>query len=336
MQDPQGLIIEILRGACKFGAKALNYFEVHDLLKSQNDVIGVSAIDKESGELHEFKARQVVNACGPWCRDLGTRFHRDIPPLFNASIAWNVLLNKEPLSDYALAVAPKKRGGQIYFLVPWNGKLFVGTGHAPWLNKITEAPMPSPNQLQEFFGDLNSAVPDLDVNQSDIIRIFSGFLPVQEHGSVRLTNREVILNHADCGGPKGLYSISGIKFTTARLVAQKTLNRIFHQKKADVKAIGSIFNKPQRAYDSSTSYSIKWSFSNQEMELENGLKSIIEEESVLHLDDLVLRRTSLWDNPSKALEIAPQICDFFDWDELRCKAEILRLKDSLAVPQYGG
>ena len=333
MLDSQRLLIEILRMACKYGSKALNYFEARDLLKEQNDVVGVSALDRESNEVFAFKACQVVNASGPWCRDVSARFHEDISHLFNASIAWNVLLDKESLSDHALAVAPKKPDGRIYFLVPWKGKLFAGTGHAPWLNEITATPMPSSNQLQEFFDDLNCAVPGLDVDMSDIIRVFSGFLPAQQSGNAHLTNREIILNHADYGGPRGLYSVSGIKYTTARLVAQKTLNRIFPQKKSHVREIehNSIF---QDDFYSRMLNFLDLSSSNRDMKMEKDLKLIIEEESVQHLDDLMLRRTLFWANPSNALEMAPRISGLFDWDKSRCQAEMAKLINSLTVPQF--
>ena len=41
-----------------------------------------------------------------------------------------------------------------------------------------------------------------------------------------------------------------------------------------------------------------------------------------HLDDLILRRTSLGDNPARALQIAPQLCNLFDRTEERCRKEV--------------
>jgi hypothetical protein len=63
------------------------------------------------------------------------------------------------------------------------------------------------------------------------------------------------------------------------------------------------------------------------------LQSLVKEEAVQHLDDLVFRRTSLWNIPQKALEIAPQICDFFDWDYHRRLGELERLKNALPLPK---
>jgi len=50
-------------------------------------------------------------------------------------------------------------------------------------------------------------------------------------GGSDFTHRDVVIDHSQLGGPKGLYSISGIKFTTARLVAERTLNMVFPQQK---------------------------------------------------------------------------------------------------------
>jgi glycerol-3-phosphate dehydrogenase len=56
------------------------------------------------------------------------------------------------------------------------------------------------------------------------------------------------------------------------------------------------------------------------------LRRIIEEESVLHLDDLMIRRTSLGDNPARAMKISREICGIFRWDADRCRIEIDRLR----------
>ena len=37
----------------------------------------------------------------------------------------------------------------------------------------------------------------------------------------------MILGHGDHGGPAGLFSVSGVKYTTSRLVAEKTMRRVF-------------------------------------------------------------------------------------------------------------
>jgi len=54
---------------------------------------------------------------------------------------------------------------------------------------------------------------------------------------------------------------------------------------------------------------------------------------VLHLDDLMIRRTSLGDNPARAMNISRETCGIFRWDEARCRLEIGRFTQE--IPLFG-
>jgi glycerol-3-phosphate dehydrogenase len=172
------------------------------------------------------------------------------------------------------------------------------------------------------------SMPGLDANGSDILHVFSGFLPVTSAGGTTLTTRAVIFDHGRNGGPQGLFSVSGIKFTTARKVAGKTLSMIFRK-------VGE-HEEPRRRgetgdaleYDESMPgmYDFDWYPRDGDPSWKDPLRRIIEEESVLHLDDLMIRRTSLGDNPARAMNISREICGIFRWDDARCRFEIQRLR----------
>lgn len=326
----QRLLIEILRWSCEYGGTALNYVEASELLQSKQRVLGVAATDNETGRTYEYKSRIVVNATGPWCRDLAAYFDRDEPRLFRSSIAWNVLLNREPLSEYALAVTPGKESKeQVYFFIPWKGKVLAGTGHSPWQGN-SEQPMPSSEALEGFLNDLNLAIPSLNIDEGDILHIFAGLLPVTRTGTVKLTTREVIVDHAEHDGPSGLYSISGVKFTTSRSVAEKTLHRIFPEKKLNSDSDLKDFNLPPDSRDERGIFDGNWLPLADESACKAMLGSLLKEEAVQHLDDLVVRRTDLWNDPPSALQVAPTICKLFDWDQQRRRQEIAKLKDKFA------
>lgn len=333
MPDSQRLLIQILRWACEYGATALNYVESTQLLTNEGRVAGVVAVDRETDTHYEYKAKAVVNACGPWCRNLATSFHQDEPSLFRGSLAWNVLLNKKAFSNHTVAVAPKKPGGKVYFLMPWKGKLLAGTGHAPW-SDCRKEPMPSTAQLHDFLSDLNSAVPTLEVSQQDILRIFAGLLPVTEPGGTKLSVREVIIDHASNGGPRGFFSVSGVKFTTARLVAEKVLNRIFPDRKTFSYANQHGFRPPESGQNGHGIFDFERQPTDDGSTFQDALRLLIAEESVQHLDDLIFRRTNLWENPAKALEIAQVACGLFKWDDSCCRNEMKRLKKQLMVGRY--
>ena len=57
----------------------------------------------------------------------------------------------------------------------------------------------------------------------------------------------------------------------------------------------------------------------------SSLARLIDEEAVVHLDDLLLRRTTLGDNPTRALAVAPALCDLFAWGAERRAAELRRV-----------
>ena len=323
MPDSQRVLIELLKRSCSLGAEALNYFEAKELLKKGDNVAGVKALDSESKIYYNFNSKVVLNAAGPWCRKIASHFDKDYQNLFKSSIAWNVLFNKKAPSDHALAVTPKRPNAKIYFLRPWKGMLFAGTIHEPW-NGITKNPLPSENSIKTFIDDLNSLVKNLNLKREDALHIYSGLLPAKENGSEKLAVREVILDHSESGGPKGLFSISGVKLTTARLVAEKTINKIFPEKEDKV----SEFLNSQIKKEYAGLFDFNWHPEKDDSSWKEILLKIINNESVVHLDDLILRRTSIGDNPARAIDLARKICYLFGWDNERVENERERLKKS--------
>lgn len=97
--------------------------------------------------------------------------------------------------------------------------MFASTGHAPAEEGATD-PVPGDEAIDEFISDLNLVLGDLKLTRDDIEHVYSGYLPVTENGGTTLTKRAYIHDHAQHGGPKNLFSISGIKFTTAHKEAE--------------------------------------------------------------------------------------------------------------------
>ena len=323
--NSQRLIIEVLKAACSMGAKALNYMQAQALLTSENRVAGIVAQDRETGNSYEYRAKVIVNAAGPWSAEVAVNLDGKHCNLYKNCLAWNVLFDREAVSDFAVAIAPNRTKAKTYFMHNWKGRLLVGTGNAPCLGKATE-PMPSDSQLEDFITDLNDAVPQLKLNLTDIAQILAGFRPVKTPETTAVADREMIISHDRYGGPVGLYSIAGVKFTTARLVAEKTLKRIF----ADVSVSPPQATLSQVLGEISKQtgiFAYDWSPNPNELNWQQQIKQLIIEESVQHLDDLIFRRTSLGDNPSRVRAIAHQLCRLFNWDEERSQQELLRVEN---------
>ena len=72
-------------------------------------------------------------------------------------------------------------------------------------------------------------------------------------------------------------------------------------------------------------FDFDWYPSSTDEKWKDIVQSLVQEESVQHLDDLIFLHTTFWENPKRALEIAPSICDLFKWNKSRRTAELERL-----------
>jgi glycerol-3-phosphate dehydrogenase len=294
MPTSQRVLIAMLRWACSLGAVALNYVEATDLLVDDEAVAGVTARDRLTGERLDVRARSVVNCAGPWAGALSARWDRARPELFRPSLAFNVLLDRPPLSEAALAVAPRRPGGHVYVLYPWRGRILAGTVHAPWVGGL-DGPQPSEAQLEALLVDLRRAIPGFEVGRRDVVRVFAGLLPARRAGTSDLAVREVIVDHARAGR-RGLVSVSGVKFTTARLVAEKALAAALACRRDALPAYRGHAGRPDEPcrLDLDGPEAL---MAGDESWMRAEVQRLVEEESVVELDDLLLRRTNWGADP---------------------------------------
>jgi glycerol-3-phosphate dehydrogenase len=319
MPDSQRLLMEIFRWSAACGATALNYLQAENLLVANGEAAGIEALDTCSGQTHEFRGRLVINATGPWVRDVAAKLDRDHTRLFRPTIAWNILLDRPPPIDGMLVLHTDDSPSQTYFIQAFKKRLLVGTGHAGW-DGGPDMIAPSSGQLGETLARVNKAMPGLDLESKAIMRVFSGLLPGRGSAGHKLASRPAIVDHGRKGGVKNLFSVSGVKFTTARHVAERVLDIAIGQA-GEKRDLSTCQPSPVRPED--------WSCNViDSMALEKfmpGLRALVEREMVMHLDDLVFRRTSLWENRELVSAVAVKLCDLFTWDEKRRSTELKRL-----------
>jgi glycerol-3-phosphate dehydrogenase len=315
MTSSERVLMEVLRWSAQLGAAALNYVEAVRLRTARGQTTGVEAIDHPTGRTLTFEAPVVINCAGPWAPAVAAGFDTPAPELFTRALAFNVIIDREPVSDAAVAVEPTG-GGRMLFLVPWHGRILAGTYHATWASERAE-PMPDESQIEDLLTQINLAVPGLDVARQDVVQILAGFMPAARAGDGAPSSRTVFVDHARRGGPIGLYSSVGVKFTTARDVAEQVVTKVFgrrrrHPGTGRTRRIEAMSRDPDQ------------------MTAEAWL-AIVRQESVLHFDDLLLRRTD-WDplSPLPPAVLAVLAAEL-DWDVTRQEAELKRL----AAARYG-
>lgn len=324
--DSQRLIMEVLRLACQMGATALNYTPAVELLSSEGRVEGVGGRDALKDTSYRFRAETVVNAAGPWSREMAQQFDPQSPDLRPCMSAWNVLFDREASAECAVGAAPPEPGAQHYFLHPWKGRMLIGTGHAA-RESTEKSPLPSPEELDDFLREVNGAFPSLELTRREILHVYAGHLPAKRRGSSSLSKEEEWIDHSDYGGLEGLLSVQGTKFTAARSTAERVMKHLFPDRIVPRERHDAFRQARSERKSGRGVFDYNWTPPSSDSSWLEPLERIVKEEAVVHLDDLVLRRTSLGDNPKRALRVAPRLCDLFDWDEERRRNELERLND---------
>jgi len=299
---PQRLLIEVLRWAEAGGASALNYVECTGFLTDGGRVAGVRVLDRLSNERLEIRGSAVINAAGPWCRDVANLSGSAPSGLYHPSLAFNVLLDREPLAASALAVRPRRSRGRVYFMHPWRGRILAGTFHAPWSGPADDS-KPTEQHVTAFLTDLNDAVPGWKLRRDDVIRVLAGLLPAAREGGDALAVREVFHDHGAHGGLRGIYSVSGVKYTTAHLVAEKALTRFL-----GVPARKPALDRPAPASPPDVDTLLRLAQTDRSTALAL-VQRLVESEAVVHADDLLLRRTDWGLDPRRIPELRALVGD---------------------------
>jgi len=326
---PGRVIIEALKWAADLGGVAMNYVEARRLLTSKGCVRGVSIAEPATRSGGELRASVVVNAAGPWAGALASKWGAADHRLSPLVVAWNVLLDRPPMSGHAVALQdPASTGAALKFATSLGGRLLVGTGYAPLSGRCEAAETVAEGELEAFLAAVNRCVPTLEVTRRDVLRVFSGVLPATAPGSSVPRARNLL----SAGGPRGLFTLSGTKFTTARSAARRVLDAI---RRAGVVRWPS--SRPQD-YPPCHPSAADGLFGNEWTMLDveagrAGLAQILEHEAVEHLDDLVLRRTTLGDQPVRALSAARALCALNDRWRLDADREVARLAANLGWRQ---
>src|SRR5919204_345208 len=126
--DDARLVLTVLDEAERFGALCANRLEVRELVQEDGLAAGVRAEDRETGELFEVRADNVVNATGVWADRIRPEELHDAAevPVIRPSRGTHITLRHEDLPVRAGAIVPAG-GGRTIFVLPWLGHTLGGT-----------------------------------------------------------------------------------------------------------------------------------------------------------------------------------------------------------------
>lgn len=241
MHNSERLVLSVLRSAAGAGAEMANYVKVTGFLQQGTRVFGVEAEDVLSGEKFDIKAGLVVNASGPWVgRVLGLLRGLRSGKTTHLSKAMNIIVRRQLVSEYAVGVFSSGRSmdqdaiirkrGRLLFITPWRNHSLIGTTHEGYAGEADNLELGEAD-IEHFIHEVNNAYPAASLKRKDVTFFHGGLLPASRNSSgdqdVNLLKRYRIVDHLKTDGVDRLVSVVGVKYTTARDVAEKTVDLVF-------------------------------------------------------------------------------------------------------------
>jgi glycerol-3-phosphate dehydrogenase len=233
IRSPERLMMGVLRAAVDAGAVATSYVEARSLTPRDAD-IAVDVIGEECGSF-TIRTRLVLDARGPWTNQPIAQ--SSIPqtriteaPLAQGSItraplarACNIVV-RAPIHPPRAAVAfPHPNEPRMLFAVPWRDRLMLGTTyHHAELSGDPRDDVDVERLVQLF----DAALPGISLERREVEFVHCGLLPAESSDDlpVKLRDRSAVVDWCAAWGIDGIVSMLGVKWTTARAVAERAVD----------------------------------------------------------------------------------------------------------------
>lgn len=352
--DDARLVLRVLQDAVEAGGHAINYTRAESLLKNAGQVAGVVLENVETQEKLEIHCKSVINATGAWADRLRNEVNSEkrIRPLRGSHLV--LPMTTLPVRDALTLFHPVDK--RPVFIFPWEGTTVVGTTDLDHNGDLEEEPVISEAELTYLLEAVHKLFPDHNISRDDIISTWSGVRPVIGSDEARDPSKERRDHAVWCDN--GLVTVSGGKLTTFRLIALDAINAAtqtlgsIESKESD----DAIFKTPDITVADLNTPNKKWAQrligrygqhaknlldtapDAERLPIENTEFCLAEcrwaarNESVVHLDDLLLRRTRLGLILERGAEVLfpdlEAICaQELQWDTQRWQSELARYQD---------
>lgn len=351
--DDARLVLRVIQDATEAGGIAVNYIKAESLLKAEGRVTGIVLKNTESNEQVELRCKSVINATGAWADRLRNEVNPEkrIRPLRGSHLV--LPMAKLPVDDALTLFHPVDK--RPVFIFPWEGTTVVGTTDLDHKEDLDDEPVISTQELEYLLDAVHTLFPQHHFSRDDIISTWSGVRPVIGSDEARDPSKER-RDHA-VWNDNGLVTVSGGKLTTFRLIALDAIAAAgdslgdIHIKEDD----DTVFTPPGITPDELNTADSQWAqrligryghhakallnevVDSERLPIELTSFCLAEcrwaarNESVVHLDDLLLRRTRLGSVLERGGEsLFPQleaICaQELHWDAERWQSELARYR----------
>ena len=237
MYDSERMVLSVLDTAKKHGADIVNYVGAKQYLSHSGSITGILAADQLGGKEFVIQSRLVINAAGPWIDNINkTINNKETPSTISGFAVGSHIITRQIIADHAIALTTKHksdtkidRGGRHIFIIPWRGHSLIGTSY----DELTDPNQPleiRKKEIKQLLKDVNSALPGIKLKKKDIVSGYTGIYPLHTENIqskvYQGSGEYQIIDHKLSDDVDGLITALGAKFTTGRILAEKTVKLV--------------------------------------------------------------------------------------------------------------
>lgn len=358
--DDARYVGELARTASKYGAHVANRVKVVGFLKVGERVVGVQAVDVETGEQFDIRAKQVVNATGVWTDDTNRMVGERASFRVRASKGVHLVVPRDRFqSTSGLLLRTSK---SVLFVIPRGRHWIIGTTDTDW-NLDKAHPAATAADIDYILEQVNRVLA-VKLTREDVEGVYAGLRPLLagESDDTSALSREHIVAHS----VPGLVLVAGGKWTTYRVMAKDAIDAavsaldgtIARSATKDIPLLGAVgykaaWNRRAKIARAFGLHRVRVEhllnrygvLTDQILDLIKAepelaepvpgaddyllaeLKYAASHEGALHLDDVLARRTRIsieaWDRGVSAAPVAAELMgEVLGWDTARREQEI--------------
>jgi glycerol-3-phosphate dehydrogenase len=220
--DDARLSINMAETAYEQGAALVNYMKVNSLIKEDDMISGVNAVDLETGRQYSLGSKVVINATGVFTDSIRKMDEPDCSNIIVSGQGVHIVLDKSFLPGDSAIMVPETDDGRVLFAIPWHDYILVGTTDTPVDDFLLE-PIPMEEEI-EFLISHTARYLIKDPTRKDILSVFAGLRPLVKSGESENT-AAISRDHTINISRSGLLTITGGKWTTYRKMAEDTVDQ---------------------------------------------------------------------------------------------------------------
>jgi glycerol-3-phosphate dehydrogenase len=238
VNNSERLALSVVCSAVAAGAQAANHIRVTGLIRDGKRVAGVTADDLLTGKPLTIQSKLTLCCAGPWTQCTAAMLSPDQAPEETRQfevLRAVALVTKDLFDGMGLAVPSRKvfkdgkeLVGKVYrnlFVTSWRGNSLIGTFYDDYTGDPDTLTV-TPDEICGFIQEFNQAYPSAGLSYDDVRFTFMGLLPKvpgEAGGEPVCEKRYRLIDHTQDSGIDGLVTACGVKWTTARDVAQKAI-----------------------------------------------------------------------------------------------------------------